>query len=256
MSTRPHLMLATPCFGGMVTSAYMQSVLALMAAAGPAGFDLSHALLGHDALITRARNTLLGCFLESPASHILFVDSDIGFEPAQVVRLLASGLGMVAGMYPLKAHNFAQAAHNRAAFGEEGEAGLLMYVGKPLPAPVRQIREGFVDAEYAGTGFLMIRRETVERMAAAYPQTRYRAIHAWPFPDGPERVRHALFDTLIDPESGEYLSEDFAFCRRWRDIGGEIWLDTTCRLTHVGTTEFHGQPEARFAPAPAAAAMA
>ena len=51
MSNRPHIFLATPCFGGLVTSAYMQSVMSLMQVAGPAGFDLSHALLGHDAKI-------------------------------------------------------------------------------------------------------------------------------------------------------------------------------------------------------------
>ena len=45
MSDRPHIFLATPCFGGLVTTGYMQSVLALVQTAGEAGFDLSHALL-------------------------------------------------------------------------------------------------------------------------------------------------------------------------------------------------------------------
>jgi hypothetical protein len=164
MTKRPHVMLATPCFGGMVTSAYMQSVLALMQTAGATGFDLSHALLGHDALITRARNTLLGCFMESPATHILFVDSDIGFEPGQVARLLVSGLDMVAGMYPLKAFNFERAAYNHQHYGESGESSLLMYVGKPAPAETRENRGEFIGADYAGTGFLMVRREAVERI--------------------------------------------------------------------------------------------
>jgi hypothetical protein len=52
---------------------------------------------------------------------------------------------------------------------------------------------------------------------------------------------------MIHPETGEYLSEDYAFCHRWRAIGGRIWLDTQCRLTHVGSFEFHGNPAARFA---------
>ena len=79
MSPRPHIFLATPCFGGMVSTGYMQSVLGLVQAAGVAGFDLSLALLGHDALITRCRNTLLGAFMDGVASHLLFVDSDIAF---------------------------------------------------------------------------------------------------------------------------------------------------------------------------------
>jgi hypothetical protein len=99
---------------------------------------------------------------------------------------------------------------------------------------------------------MMVTRGAIMRMITAYPQTCYRAIHAWPLPTGPERERHALFDTMILPESGEYLSEDYAFCHRWRAIGGRIWLDTKSRLTHIGSFEYHGNPVARFA-APATA---
>lgn len=252
MANRPYLLVTTPCFGGLVTTGYMQSVMALMQVAGPEGFDLSHAMLGHDALITRCRNTLLGAFMESAASHLLFVDSDIEFAPEAVVRLLRSGKDVVAGMYPIKSLNWDRAAVNRQVHGEEDEAACLMYVGKPCEPPEQVVEGGLVSAVYAGTGFMMVSRAAVARMIAAYPQTRYRAIHAWPLPDGPERERHALFDTMIDPQTGEYLSEDFAFCHRWRAIGGRIWLDTQCRLTHVGSLEFHGNPAARFA-APAAA---
>ena len=83
-----------------------------MQVAGQEGFDLSHALLGHDALITRCRNTLLGGFMESPASHLLFVDSDIEFTPAQVVRLLRAGKDCVAAMYPIKSLNWGHVAHH------------------------------------------------------------------------------------------------------------------------------------------------
>jgi len=247
MLERPHILLATPCFGGLVTTAYMQSVMSLMQVAGPAGFDLSHALLGHDALITRCRNTLLGAFMEGSASHLLFVDSDIEFTPDQVVRLLRAGKDCVAGMYPIKALNWDRAALHQQIHGEADQAACLMYVGKPCEPAEREVESGLVTAIYAGTGFMMVTRAAIARLIAAYPQTRYRAIHAWPLPDGPERDRYALFDTLIHPETGEYLSEDYAFCHRWRAIGGRIWLDTQSRLTHVGSFEFHGNPAARFA---------
>ncbi len=255
MSDRSHIFLATPCFGGLVTSAYMQSVLGLMQVAGPTGFDLSLGLLGHDALITRCRNTLLGAFMEGAASHLLFVDSDIEFAPAQVVRLLHSGKDVVAGMYPIKSLNWGDAARQRHLHGETGEAACLMYVGKPCEGTERETEDGLVTAEYAGAGFMMVSRAAVERLIAAFPMSCYNEIHAWPLRSGPAVERHALFDTMIVPESGEYLSEDFAFCRRWRDIGGRIWLDTRSRLTHVGSFEYHGDAAARFpAPDPGAAA--
>ncbi len=252
MSNRPHIFLATPCFGGLVTTGYMQSVLALVQVAGEAGFDLSHALLGHDALITRCRSTLLGSFMDSSASHLLFVDSDIAFLPAQVVRLLRAGKDFAAGMYPIKSLNWGQAARHRHLHGEADDAACLLYVGRPCDPAEREHEDGLVTAIYAGTGFMMVTRAAVARMIAAYPETRYRAIHAWPLPTGPERERHALFDTMILPETGEYLSEDYAFCHRWRAVGGRIWLDTQSRLTHVGSFEYCGNPAGRFAGAAAA----
>lgn len=253
MTERPHVFLATPCFGGTVTSGYMESVLTLAQLAPAAGFDLSHALLGNDALITRCRNTLLGAFLEGTASHLLFVDADIAFPAEAVLRLLAAGKECVAGMYPIKSLAWQHAPLQQRLHGERGEAACLLYVGQPEAPAVRRREGALVSAVYAGTGFLLLARSALARMAAAYPETRYRAIHAWPRPSGPDRERHALFDTLIDPETGTYLSEDYAFCHRWRAIGGEIWLHTEIRLTHVGGHEFHGNPAARFAPEPAAA---
>jgi hypothetical protein len=49
-----------------------------------------------------------------------------------------------------------------------------------------------------------------------------------------------VFETMIEPETGQYLSEDYAFCRRWRDLGGEIWADMEERLTHAGTAFYTG----------------
>jgi hypothetical protein len=65
--------------------------------------------------------------------------------------------------------------------------------------------------------------------------------------------RFALFECMIDPVTGTYLSEDFAFCRRWTDIGGEIWADLDSRLDHVGPSVFRGDVASQFAAAPAAA---
>ena len=91
---------------------------------------------------------------------------------------------------------------------------------------------------------MLIRRQTLERMIAAYPETNYTAAHTAAAPSlSPNQ--YALFDCMIDRASGHYLSEDYTFCRRWRDIGGRIWLDTQGELIHVGPHEFLGQPGVR-----------
>ena len=89
--SQPLILIATPCFGGMVSQNYMLSVIRLMSYAKSAEFDVSLSMLGYDALISRARSTLVAAFLDNPAAtHLLFVDADISFEPQQVERLLRS----------------------------------------------------------------------------------------------------------------------------------------------------------------------
>ena len=248
---QPHVFIATPCYGGMVTQGYMQSVCGLMAAAPGADVGLTLALLGQDALITRCRNTLTGHFLATPqATHILFIDADIAFEPENVFRLLAARKPVAAGIYPLKAYYWDKPCEERLMLGEPVESAGLHYVGK-LEAGDRLVRDGdFATASHAGTGFMLIERATIQKMQDAYPATRYRGIDAYASGERALPGGYALFDCVIDPQTGTYMSEDFTFCSRWRQLGGQIWLDTSASLTHTGPSDFSGRPSRRFQPSP------
>ncbi len=242
---KPHIMVATPCYGGFVSQRYMQCVFALLRHGQGLGFEVSLELLGYDSLIPRARNTLVATFLDNPtATHLMFIDADIGFETAHVARLLAFDKPVVAGMYPLKLIDWSPAALAQAAGGEDVHTAPLRYVGTLCEGAERKVSQGFATGLFAGTGFMMIQRATLRTMTAAYPETRYVAAHSQ------ARLspnQFALFDTLIDPDTGEYLSEDYAFCRRWRALGGEVWLDLQSRLIHLGPHEFLGDAGARYA---------
>ena len=249
-----HVFVATPCFGGMVTQRYMQATIGLLLLGQAHGFHVSIELLGYDSLIPRSRNTLLAKFMDTPtATHLLFVDADIGFEPAQVERMLGFDQDLIAGMYPLKLIDWSSAAVHRAQHGESLESAPIRFVGTPCEGRDLERQDGFVTGLYGGTGFMMIRRQAVTRMIEAYPQTRYTATHT---SSTLRRSDHfyALFDCMIEPESGHYLSEDYTFCRRWRDIGGRIWLDPTGQLYHVGAHDFVGTAARRREPAGVAAA--
>jgi hypothetical protein len=111
---------------------------------------------------------------------------------------------------------------------------------------------GFTRVRYAGTGFLMIRRHAIQKMCEHYASLRFLREHSHDALAGSSN-RFALFECMIDPLSGTYLSEDFAFCKRWTDIGGEIWADLESRLDHVGPSVFCGDVASQFAAAPAAA---
>src|SRR5258705_7261830 len=111
---------------------------------------------------------------------------------------------------------------------------------------------GFTRVRYAGTGFLMIRRHVLETMCAhpGYASLQFFREHSHDALAGSPN-RFALFESMIDPATGTYLSEDFAFCKRWTGIGGEIWADLDSRLDHVGPSVFHGDVASQFAAASA-----
>ncbi len=242
--SQPHLFVATPCYGGMVSQRYMISAIGLLRLGEQLGFRVTIDLLGYESLITRGRNLLVSrCLDDYSATHLMFIDADIGFDPAQVARMLAFDQDVVAGMYPLKLLDWNSGMH-RAVAGEAVETAPLRYVGAPCEGAEAASHDGFVSGTYAGTGFMLIKRGVLEAMMAAYPHLRYAASHVAAQPSlSPHQ--YALFDCMIEPETGVYLSEDYTFCRRWRDIGGKIWLDTRGALIHIGQHEFSGAPAVR-----------
>jgi hypothetical protein len=223
----------------------MLSILRLLGAAA-AELDFDVTLLAHDALITRSRSVIVSHVLDNPsATHLLFVDADIGFETEQFFRLLRFDADFSAAFYPVKTIDWA-AVPRRVVAGERLESAGLTYVGTLCEGPACERRDGFATAQYAGTGFQLIKRSVLERMAAAHPELHFKTIHVLPGQVPASDKMFALFDCMIDPDTGEYLSEDYAFCRRYRALGGTIWLDLHSRLTHTGAQVFAGDTTLRF----------
>jgi hypothetical protein len=220
-------------------------MLKLQAACQDRDIGFTPRFLSGDALISRARNLLVEQFLtHQDATHLLFIDADIGFLPDQVFRLLAADKDIAGAAYPLKAMNgerLAQAIRQ----GQNTASALDYVVGYKNPQAIRP-ENGFAEADYLGTGFLMIARPVFARFAAQFPETAYHGLHAREQFAEPDIGRFAYFDVMIDPETRVYLSEDFTFCKRWRAMGGTIWVDLASQLTHVGPTEFHGDLSASF----------
>ena len=238
---KPHILVATPCFGGQVTSLYTLSLLALQRACAEIGIGLSFRLIAGDSLITRARNLAVQQFLALPeATHLLFIDADIGFSPEQALALLAADKDVCGAVYPLKRLDWDRIRTQAKAGIQNLASSTLNYVmdlkeGEELP-PAGE----FFQVKYLGTGFMMIRREVFAQMAERYPETRFKQIHLGLNIDAAKTPAHAFFDCMIDPDSGEYLSEDYTFCKRWTQTGGEIWAYANSRLAHVGTMTFEG----------------
>jgi hypothetical protein len=145
-TTQPLILVATPCFGGMVSQNYMLSVIRLMSYAKSAEFDVSLTVLGSDALISRARSTLVATFLGNPAAtHLLFIDADISFEPQQVERMLRFDKDFTGAIYPLKSMDWDQVPQRCVERGENLRQAALSYVGTFMPEAERKAGGGLRD---------------------------------------------------------------------------------------------------------------
>ncbi|HLJ00217.1 MAG TPA: hypothetical protein VKT76_10905 [Bradyrhizobium sp.] len=250
MTEPVNLVVATPCFGGQISTIYASSIFQLQSAArAMSNLNLKIELRDGDALITRARANLVTLFLDDPtATHLLFIDADIGFTPDQVFRLIESGADVVAGVYPIKRVNWDKAKRAIESKRSNPAAAALDYVLDIDDPDHIAVVNGFARVRYAGTGFLMIRRRVFEKMCAhpPYAPLQFFREHSLDRLTGSSN-RFALFECMIDPATGTYLSEDFAFCKRWTDIGGEIWADLQSRLDHVGPSVFRGEIASQFA---------
>jgi hypothetical protein len=234
-----HLYVGTPCYGGQVTTAYFTSLLNLQETCAQGGIDLTVLTLWGDALITRARQNIVARFLEDPtATHLLFIDADIGFEPAQVFRLLAFNKEITAALYPLKKIHWKRVQELALNRSENLESAALSYVVE-WKSQYTSVN-GFAKVAYAGTGFLLIRREVFLALMKHYPQLRYKGGNQAEDPLSESQYCYAFFNCLLDETTSQYLPEDFSFCKLWTDMGGEIWGDFQSRLDHVGPMVFKG----------------
>jgi len=245
------LFVATPMYGGMNHGMYMKSCLDLQMLMIKYNVDVKFSFLFNESLITRARNYLVDEFLRSECSHLLFIDSDVHFNPQDVIALMALDKDVIGGPYPKKSinwNNIAQAARTRPDM-PAGELESLVgdYVFNVVKGTQQFTVTEPLEVLEIGTGYMMIKRHVFGELEKAFPQLRYRPDHVGQANFDGSRYIHAYFDTIIDTADSatgggtdRYLSEDYMFCQLWRKIGGQIYLCPWMKTQHIGTYPFTG----------------
>jgi hypothetical protein len=241
--TSMNVLFTTPCYVSNITMNYVVSLFDVVHESIRLG--LKHNIHLHsESLITRARNEIVRHFLlNEQYTHLFWIDSDIAFKPDAVIRLLLADRDVAAGIYPIKRFNWPAngipAGMTQGAF----EATYADYPFNPInygAVPIASLVDAdrFIEVAEAPTGFMVIKRHVFYKMIERYPELNY-------VPDGPPENPLAkfywrFFDCMVDPDSGRYLSEDYAFCRRWRDMGGKVYADLDSKLLHLGQHLFRG----------------
>jgi hypothetical protein len=245
------LFVATPMYGGQCAGMYTRSIADLAAICAKYEIPLQLYYLFNESLITRARNYCVDEFLRSDATHLMFIDSDIGFNPNDVIALLAlqsddnSEYDVIGGPYPKKCISWEKIklAVDKGMADQDPNM-LERYVGDYVFNPrggQKEIPIGQpVEVMEIGTGFMMIRRKTFEKYKEAYPHLSYKPDHIRTAAFDGSREIHAYFDCIIDPTSKRYLSEDYMFCYNTEKAGMKVWLCPWMQMNHVGSYVFGG----------------
>jgi len=238
------LFVATPMYGGKNDGLYMKSALDLQAFLIAHGIECRFSFLFNESLITRARNYLVDEFLRSDFTHLLFIDSDVEFDPNDILALLILDKEVSGAPYPKKSINW-HAIRNAIVKNPKIEVGELEklvgdYVFNPIPGTKEFKVSEPLEVMELGTGYMMVKREVFDHFKTEYPHLRYKPDHAGQANFDGSRYIHAYFDTVIDPQSHRYLSEDYMFCQYYRAIGGHVWLMPWMKTKHQGNYAFSG----------------
>jgi hypothetical protein len=244
------IFVATPMYGGQCNGLYMKACLDLQMSCAKYGIDCRFSFIFNESLITRARNYLTDEFIRTDMTHLLFIDSDIHFDPNDVLAMLALSLSqpemdIIGGPYPKKSINWANvalAARNHPTVDpKEFESLVGDFVFNPAKGGAQQFNViQPLEVMEVGTGFMLIRRNVFDKFVEAFPEKSYKPDHRGTANFDGSREIHAFFDCVIDPETKRYLSEDYMFCQYSRKMGCKVWLCPWMRTQHIGSYAFTG----------------
>ena len=238
------LFVATPMYGGQCTGAYMYSCLQLQQECQKYGVPFRFYALYNESLVTRARNYCADTFLRSEFTHMLFIDSDIHFNPVDALKMLAyDDKDIICGPYTKKNIRWDRVlgAYNRNLFSDPESAEDFGgdFAFNAAPETKNIVLSEPCEVMESATGFMLIKRETFETYASHYPELAFETDH----PESCEwkdKEMIAYFDTVIDPKTKRYLSEDFMFCQYARKAGLKVWLCPWVKLQHIGNYTYKG----------------
>lgn len=199
------ILFCTPCYGGLVTSAYLNSALKLKAEMMTLGMDHGWLTGTNESLVHRARMEMTAEFLKSEFSHMMWIDADIEFAPEDVATIWNLEADIGVGVYAMK-------KKDKQWFAAWKDGALVKDLDQ---------YDGPIEVDYAGTGFMLIKRQVIETLAKTAESY-----------EGPNGMVPALYMTPI--WNGGLESEDYFFCRKAREAGFKVMMDPRVRLGHYG----------------------
>lgn len=253
LKTRRFL-ICTPCYGGQVTDKYFLSILALQKVLLQNDIPFEIMAFGNESLITRGRNACVAYFLSKDYTHLFFIDADVSFDVTSALRIMSGPNEVSCGPYPKKAIEWPKVVDkikNNTEISVDSlrktASGFVINYDRRYMTSLEnggysiQCNNGRIKVLDSGTGFMSIHKSAIVQMKEKYPELQYvNDIPGYNTLHPNMKDNFWLFFDCMKDTDGRYLSEDYAFCRRWQSIGGTIDLDITCQLNHTGSYTYMG----------------
>lgn len=237
-----HPMIAMPCYDQLISEPTFMSMMKTAMMFKDIGLKFSIATTS-DSLINRSRNQLVAKFLANPEmTHIMFLDVDLGFAPEDILKMLWHDKEVMTGSYPIKDIKWEKVCEDakKGVPANELLGKSMRFVVNPVKDSTNlnlTVDKGAIKIYDAGTGFMLIKRSTFEKLIEAYPELKYKD-DTGSLNEEERNWSYAFFNSYVDEESQRFLSEDYGFCRYWQKIGGEVWVDPSFDLTHLGRLRY------------------
>jgi hypothetical protein len=235
-------MIAMPCYDQLITEPTFMSMMKTAMMFKEIGLKFSIATTS-DSLINRARNQLVAKFLANPEmTHIMFIDVDLGFSPEDILKLLWHDKEVVTGSYPIKDIRWDKVCEDakKGVPSNELLGRSMRFVVNPVKDATNlnlTVDKGAIKIHDAGTGFMLIKRSAFMKLIEAYPELKYKD-DTGALNEEERKWSYAFFNSYVDDESQRFLSEDYGFCRYWQKINGDVWVDPSFDLTHLGRLRY------------------
>ena len=258
---KPKLYILTPCYGGLCHVNYVQCMVETMNMFRVFNLPVKFEFCKNDSLVSRARNNLIAKAMSDPeTTHMMFIDSDITWNPIDILKMIIYDKSVLGGIYPLKHYNWSKIVKDplnpyntnivQSILKKKNQSNLCKFISDEDTIQANllhynvnyltnymEIENNLAKVRHLPNGFMLIKRSTIEALFKAHPETKY--VDDVHFLNGNENdFAYALFDCCV--QDGHYLSEDWLFCERWLKLNGEVWADVSINLVHSGLEDYRG----------------
>jgi len=251
------ILVGTPAYDKSVTTIYLASLLQMLDHFRERRPDIQFRVLTvSTALVTHARNVCASMVLqETSYSHLLFIDSDMGFSPSLIEKMINFDRPLTGCVYPRRSLDY-RLYHAMSRKVDDPDLARHLaqdYIGgsfmeaEPNPGAaaggrkVHRLQKGFARVRRAGTGIMLVKREVFGAIRKRYPELWVEKGGAYYEQMGLKGGVLQCFECYAGRD-GLYVGEDFAFCDRWvKGCGGEIWACVNEDISHYGRQEFTGR---------------